>query len=121
MLEETASICIEEEKMVLSCSLIKLVKTVGYAFSSSSVVHFSQTITLFSKSKNMLIVCCSCLVANHMVYILNVALWVFGPALVHPRGVRRADTFCSTWQKLEVSKWQQVTAGMSSGGADVPE
>lgn len=121
MLEETASMCTEEEKMVLPCSLIKLVKTVGYCFSSSSVIHFSQIITFFSVSKNMLTGCYSCLVANHMVYILDVALWVFGPALVHPRGVRREDKSCSTWQKLEVSKWHQVTAGMCAGGAEVPE
>lgn len=98
--------------MFLPCSLIILAKTVGDDFSSSPAVHFSQTITFSSMSKNMLILYYSCLVASHMVYILHVALWVFGPALVHLRKVRREDTTCSTWQKLEVSKWHQMTPGL---------
>lgn len=72
-------------------------------------------------SENMLIGYYSCLVANHMVYILQMALWVFVPALVHLREVGREDTTCSTWQKLEVSKWHQRTPGLSAGGAEAFE
>ena len=53
--------------------------------------------------------------------MLHVALGVFGPALVHIREVRRDNTTCSTWQKLEVSKWHQMTPGLSAGGAETLE
>lgn len=61
--------------MSLPCTLIKLVKAVGYYFSSSSVVHFYQTVTFSSMSRDMLMGYYSSLVANHTVYILHVALW----------------------------------------------
>lgn len=96
-------------KMFLPRSLIKLVKAVGDDLSSSSTVHFSQTITFSSMSKNMPIGYYSCLAANHMVYISYVALQVFGPALLHLRKVRREGTTCSTCLKLEVCKWYQMS------------
>jgi len=67
--------------MFLPCSLIKLVKALGEDFSSLSAVHFSQTITFSSMSKNMLMGYYRCLVANHMVYILHA--WPHG-CLVQP-------------------------------------
>lgn len=43
---------------------------------------------------------------------------MFGPDLVHIRKVRREDMICSTWQKLKVSKWHQMTTGSSTGDAE---
>lgn len=46
------------------------------------------------------------MVARQIIYILRLALWVFGPALVHLRAIRREDT---NLQHLAEAGGEQVT------------